>query len=390
MTQTVSDTTVAARADHAPKPIERNADGAVGLGGLSAERVAAFGRELEALRRDIELELGEADVEHIRRIGKLSERLEVIGRSLIMFSLDPLSFSAGTAALWAHKTLELMEIGHMALHGAYDGLPECARFQSEDFRWKAPIDENSWKTGHNVRHHQYTNIAGRDPDLDFGALRLSPRIDWKPLHALQPFSNYFSWLGFTTAINLHVTGMLELYLDQGSYALQNQPKGHARAAKRTFLKKWLRYYAREYGMFPALAGPFFPKVLFGNALSELARDVYAAAIIYCGHVGADDYPQDFEPPTRAHWYVMQVQAARDVAVPEWVSILCGGLDLQIEHHLFPRLPPNRLREIAPRVREICAKYGVNHRTESWPKALRSVVSELARLRDRASQPESVS
>lgn len=363
MTQTVIETPV-----EAPRGVRVDPD---------RERVAAFGRELEALRRELELELGETDAQHIQRIGQLSSRLELLGRSLIHFSFEPLGFSLGTLALWAHKTLELMEIGHMALHGCYDGLPDTARFQSEDFRWKAPIDEASWKVGHNVRHHQFTNIAGKDPDLDFGALRLSARIPWRRVHALQPISNYFTWLGFATAINLHVTGALTL-IGQGG-AEETKPSGGA-------LKKWLRYYGREYVLFPLLAGPFFPKVLLANALSELGRDVYAAAIIYCGHVGADDYPSDYTPQTRADWYVMQAKAARDVRVPGWVSILCGGLDLQIEHHLFPRLPPNRLREIAPRVRELCAKHGVTYRSDSWPVALRSVVGELARLRERAASP----
>jgi linoleoyl-CoA desaturase len=78
--------------------------------------------------------------------------------------------------------------------------------------------------------------------------------------------------------------------------------------------------------------------------------------------------------------VQQVEAAQDVEVPEWLSILCGGLDLQIEHHLFPRLPPNRLRQIAPRVRELCAEHGVEYQSGSWPSTLRRVVSELYRLR----------
>jgi len=344
-------------------------------------RIAEFASALEALRREVEQQVGESDAEHIRRIGKLSDRFELLGRSLIHFSFEPLTFGLGTAALWAHKTLELMEIGHMALHGAYDGLPDAQRFQSSDFRWKAPIDESSWKMGHNVRHHQYTNIAGKDPDLDFGALRLSARIPFKKIHALQPFGNFFSWLGFATAINLHVTGILDVYLKQGqSEHLQNPSRSEVWRAQRTFLGKQLRYYAREYLFFPALAGPFFAKVLLANMLSELGRDLWAAAIIYCGHVGAKDFPAGTEPATRADWYALQAEAASDVAVPEWVSILCGGLDLQIEHHLFPRLPPNRLRQIAPRVREICEQHGVTYRSDSWPRSLRSVVSELYRLR----------
>ncbi|MET0387092.1 MAG: acyl-CoA desaturase [Polyangiales bacterium] len=349
-----------------------------------SERITAFGQALEALRREVEQQVGETDAAHIQRIGKLSSRLEVLGRTLIHFSFEPLGFGLGTAALWAHKTLELMEIGHMALHGAYDGLPNTPRFQSKDFHWKAPIDEASWKTGHNVRHHQYTNIAGKDPDLDFGALRLSGRIPYKAVHALQPISNWFTWLGFSTAINLHVTGLLDIYLKQGeSEVLQNPSNAEVRKAQRTALSKLARYYGKEYLFFPLLAGPFAAKTLLGNWLSEVGRDLYAAAIIYCGHVGADDYPHGFEPASRAHWYAMQVEAARDVQVPYVLSVLCGGLDLQIEHHLFPRLPPNRLREIAPRVREICAAHGVNHRSDTWPRTLVSVIRELARLRGRA-------
>jgi fatty acid desaturase len=356
---------------------------AVGIVNDVNDNIAAFGREIEALRREIEPQLGAEDAAHIKAIDKLSKRLEIAGRSLIHFSFEPLAFGAGTLALWAHKSLELMEIGHMALHGAYDGLDGAERFESQSFHWKAPIDEASWRVGHNVRHHQYTNIAGRDPDLNFAALRLSPRIAYRAFHALQPITNVFSWFGFATAINLHVTGMLDIYLEKGApTSVPDRESETVRAAQRKFASKWLRYHAREYGFFPLLAGPFFPKVALANWLSEVGRDVHAAAIIYCGHVGATDFPSETEPANRAEWYAMQVEAARHVEMPEWLSILCGGLNHQIEHHLFPRLPPNRLRQIAPRVRAICEQHGVRYRSDSWPRTLVSVLGELRRLSSR--------
>ena len=106
-----------------------------------------------------------------------------------------------------------------------------------------------------------------------------------------------------------------------------------------------------------LSGPFFPKVVVANLLSDVGRDLYAGAIIYCGHVGARDFENGTEAPTRAHWYAMQAEAARDVRLPRWMSILAGGLDYQIEHHLFPRLPPNRSAD-PPRVRYICEAHHV--------------------------------
>lgn len=352
------------------------------------ERIASFGRALDALKTEVESKLGAEDAQHILRIGRLSQRLALAGRGLLYVSFDPVSFALGTAALWGHKALELMEIGHPALHGCYDDLPGAERYASKTFVWKAPVDEASWRKVHNHLHHQYTNIVGRDPDINFGLLRLSARVPHRLLHFLQPVSNLVSFFAFGTALNLHVTGMLDIYMPHGVLQiLPNPTPAQKRGARRAFVRKLVRHYGKEYVVLPALAGPFFPKVLLGNVVSEVARDAYAAAIIYCGHVGAHDYPEESEPASRAHWYVMQAEGARDVEVPTAVSILCGALDRQIEHHLFPRLPPQRLREIAPRVRAICEAHGVSYRTSSWPRTLWSVLRELGRLASPKAEPE---
>jgi NADPH-dependent stearoyl-CoA 9-desaturase len=354
----------------------------------SDERLLAFGRALDQLKAEVEAQLGKEDARHILRIGRLSRTLEIGGRVLMQLSFDPLSFGIATSALFVHKALELMEIGHPALHGCYDGLPGAERFYSEGFSWKSPVDEDSWRKVHNIKHHQWTNIVGKDPDLNFAALRLSARVSYRLAHVLQPLTNILTTFGFGTALNLHVTGMLDIYLQNAELqVLSDTEPATVRAANRRFASKMLRHYGLEYGFYPLLAGPFFAKVLLGNLLSEVARDMFAAAIIYCGHVGARDFPAGTESKNRAEWYALQVEAARDVDVPNFVSILCGGLDKQIEHHLFPRLPPNRLRQIAPRVRAICAEHGIRHRNASWPATLTSVLRELARLSTSDAAPE---
>lgn len=351
-------------------------------------RIAAFGRELDALKAEVEAQLGAQDAQHILNVGKLSRRMEIAGRTLLQLSFDPFTFSLGVGALFVHKALELMEIGHPALHGCYDGLPGCEKYASASFKWESPVDEESWKKVHNVRHHQFTNIEGKDPDMNFGMLRLSARVPYRYAHLLQPISNLFTTLGFGTALQLHVTGMLDIYLQNGQLqVLPDRKPATIAKQNRIFVSKLVRHFAREYVFFPLLAGPFAGKVLLGNVLSEVLRDVWAAAIIYCGHVGARDYAPGTEPATRAHWYAMQVEGGRDCDVPDWISVLCGALDKQIEHHLFPRLPPNRLREIAPRVRALCAEYGIEHRHQSWLATLGSVLRELTRLSSASAEPE---
>src|SRR5262249_29789478 len=132
------------------------------------ERLSRFGAAIDAIRDEIEAKVGEEDVAYVRRLDRFSRAMEIAGRVLIHFSPEPVTFLLAVGALWIHKQLQATEIGHTALHGAYDKLPGAERFHSKSFSWDTPIDEESWRYGHNIRHHQYTNVAGRDPDIHFG------------------------------------------------------------------------------------------------------------------------------------------------------------------------------------------------------------------------------
>ncbi len=111
------------------------------------------------------------------------------------------------------------------------------------------------------------------------------------------------------------------------------------------------------------------------------RDVYSAVTIFCGHVGEEtaSYPEGTTPKSRGHWYAMQVEASNDFEVSFPVSVLCGALDRQIEHHLFPRFPTQRLRQVAPEVKRICEEHGVAYRSASWPRTLKSALRKIRRL-----------
>jgi fatty acid desaturase len=348
------------------------------------ERYRRFGEELDALKQRVMGRVGAEDVAHVRRLNRFSRGMEIAGRLLILLSPEPITFLLGVGALWVHKQLQSTEIGHTALHGAYDRLPGGEAFASKRWRWDTPIDEESWRLAHNVRHHGNTNVAAKDPDIDFGPVRLTKQTPHVWGHRWQlPFALAVIFPLFALTINAHVTGLSEVLApeDRPLHFLADRSAASRRTAWKKALRKYVPYFLYNFLLFPVLAGPFFWKVLLGNVLAEVLRDVYSACTIFCGHVGPE--VKSYPPGTRAHgrgqWYAMQVESTNDFEVSRPISVLCGGLDRQIEHHLFPALTPARLREIAPEVRAICARWGVDYKTDSWGRTLRKALSHIADL-----------
>lgn len=358
---------------------------------ITDKELQEFGRKIDAIRDRIKGEIGDTDVEYIKRVDRFSRVAEALGRGLIHVSVEPVGFLSGVTLLWLHKQLQATEVGHTALHGTFDKLPNAERYHSQTFHWQTPIDEESWRYVHNQRHHSHTNIAGADPDIHFGPIRLTSHTPYKDHHRRQLGYTALLWSHFAFGINTQYTGMGD-YLegngrDNEFDFIEARTPEVFRSVLRKFLRKPVRYYAKELALFPALAGPMFWKVLLGNWMTEVMRDVYSAATIFCGHVGEDtaEYPEGTKASSRAEWYKMQVEATNNFDVPLPISILCGALDHQIEHHLFPRFPTNRLREVAPEVRKACEEHGVEYRSASWPRTL---VKALRRIRQ-LSRPDPV-
>lgn len=348
--------------------------------------LAAFGAQLDAVKRRVEKELGQTDLRHVRRVARFSRGMEVVGRALIHFSPEPVTFGLGVLALATHKQLHGSEIGHAVLHGAYDKIPGAEKFRSKGYWWEMPIDEESWRQGHNIRHHQYTNVVGKDPDCAYGTIRLNEKVPHKPHNTGQSWHPLFIWPSFAFNMSMHFSGMIDVYTRSSDNFdfIEDRSVKSVVGAHRRWLRKAVPYYAKEYVLFPLLAGPMFWKVALGNWMAEVTRSVYSAATIFCGHVGEETaaYDPGTKANNRAHWYAMQVRSANNFEVPHLVSVLCGGLDRQIEHHLFPRMPPNRLREVAPEVRAICEQHGVPYQTASWGSMLRRVFRRLRQLGNR--------
>ena len=340
---------------------------------LSPEQIDALEAELDALRAEVVADLGERDAKYIRGIVRVARWNAIAGRSLLMFGFTPISWLAGTSALGLAKILENMEIGHNVMHGQYDWMNDPA-LDSQTYEWDNVCDSGDWRHSHNVLHHTYTNILGKDRDVGYGVMRVADEQSWSPKHLFQPISNVALSVLFQWGVGIHD-------LDVSRNLATAEGRREIRARSGPFLRKAARQLFKDYVFFPAIALGNAPRVLLGNLVANLARNVWSNVIIFCGHFpdGTRVYTEEeTADETRGEWYLRQMEGSANIEGGRWFHILSGNLSHQIEHHLFPDLPAHRYAEIAPRVRAICEKYGIRYNTGSLWTQYGSVLTGLVR------------
>ncbi len=117
----------------------------------------------------------------------------------------------------------------------------------------------------------------------------------------------------------------------------------------------------------------FRSTLAADFTANIVRNVWAHSIIFCGHFPDQTYTfseEVLEGETRGGWYVRQLLGAANIEGGALFHFLSGNLSFQVEHHLFPDMPSSRYAEVAPRVREVCARYGLPYNTGPVPQAAR--------------------
>jgi fatty acid desaturase len=338
---------------------------------LTPEQLDAFGRELDAIKEKLVADLGQEDVDYIRRIIKAQRGMEVAGRSLLMF---PLTWLPGTALLSVSKILDNMEIGHNIMHGQYEWTGDPA-LSGQSFEWDNACPSDQWRHSHNYTHHTFTNIVGMDRDIGYGLLRMSEGQRWHPYYLGNPVYAFLLMVLFQYGVALH------------ELETERIRSGHITLAdKREVLegiwRKTRRQVLRDYVAFPLLAGPLAPFVFTGNMTANLVRNVWSFSIIFCGHFpeGVQEFSKEqSRNESRGQWYYRQILGSANLTGGTLFHILSGNLSHQIEHHLFPDIPARRYAEIAPQVREICERYGLAYNSGPLPKQFATVVRKIVRL-----------
>ncbi|WP_433658575.1 fatty acid desaturase [Nocardia sp. CA-128927] len=328
---------------------------------LTAADIETLGQELDSIRRSVEQSRGERDAKYIRRTIAAQRALEVAGRAVLFGSRNRWAWLAGTAMLSVAKIVENMELGHNISHGQWDWMND-PEIHSSTWEWDQTGPSSQWRRAHNYSHHTYTNVLGKDEDLGFGILRMTRDETWRPVHLAQPLANLVLAATFEWGIALHDWD-IEKELSQAPKGLMSEPN-------REFGRKIARQVSKDFLFYPALTGPAFMSTLKANATANLVRNLWAYAVIFCGHFpdGAEKFTvEQLEGETSGEWYLRQMLGSANFKAGPAMAFMSGNLCYQIEHHLFPDLPSNRYSEIAVRVRELCDKYDLPYTTGSLGK-----------------------
>jgi NADPH-dependent stearoyl-CoA 9-desaturase len=126
----------------------------------------------------------------------------------------------------------------------------------------------------------------------------------------------------------------------------------------------------------------FKATLAADFAANIVRNVWAHSIIFCGHFPDQTYTfseKEVADETRGAWYVRQLLGSANIEGSPMFHFMSGNLSFQVEHHLYPDMPSSRYAEIAPRVREVCERYGLPYNTGPFSRQLGSVHRTILRL-----------
>jgi fatty acid desaturase len=334
-----------------------------------------FQRELKALRDQVDASLGEADKAHLRKIERWGRVATVLGLATCWLAPNPLS----AAALSLGRSTRWLLMHHVG-HRGYDRVPGMATARtSKGFArghrrfldWLDWMLPDAWVFEHNVLHHSHTGEEA-DPDL----------LERNAEGTLRNMSRPLAWRYVQLGL-LALTWRASYYAPETLSALRRKGRRHGAALSNSerwelLLRCYVPYAAFNFVLLPALFLPLSPwaafSVLCNSLLADLLTNLHTFLVVGPNHTGEDLYRFDTAPQGRGARYVQQVIGSANYRTGGDLNDFAHlWLNYQIEHHIWPDLPMLKYREVQPRVRELCAKYGVPYVQESvWTRARKMV------------------
>jgi fatty acid desaturase len=344
--------------------------------------LAAWDRDIAALRAEMEAAIGPEDLAHLQKLERWGRLCTALGYATAWIAPNPLS-----ALLMAHgSTVRWTIVSHHCAHRAYDrvpGVPE--RYRGRTFAmgrrrfadWLDWMVPEAWRLEHNALHHVRTSEPG-DPDL------VQQNVDWLRRSRLpRPVKvATIALLACTWKLTYYAPNTFQIWrqhlarrpgepaperFDDIQYLAPFDPT--TELGRSFYLACVLPYAATRFVAIPLLFAPLGPlavaNVLANSVLAEVLTNVETFVLITPNHA-ADDLPCFAgRPASRGEHTQRQVAGTVNYATSgDFMGFLHGFMNYHIEHHLFPDMPVLKYQQYQDRLRAICKAHGVPYKQES--------------------------
>jgi len=264
-----------------------------------------------------------------------------------------------------------LSIMHDANHGAYSNKSWVNDLLGYSLNLVGANALN-WKIQHNVLHHTYTNVFDVDEDISpRGALRFAPESPWKKIHRFQHIYAWFLY-GLMTIVWVLTKDFVRL--------IRYQKDGMLAKQKANVYQEWAiliftkLFYVGYIFIIPVLLLPFSGwQILLGILLMHYVAGFILAIIFQPAHVieGTEYFQPDETGSIENTWAIHQLMTTTNFAQKNKIlSWYVGGLNYQVEHHLFPNVCHVHYREISGIVESTAKEFGVPYKkVETFTGAL---------------------
>ena len=348
-------------------------------------------------RSDFHREVQAAVAEHFARTGK-HERGDwrmhlktVVILTWLVLSYVALVFWASTPWVSVGLAVSLglamagvgFNIQHDGGHGAYSQRPWVNRAMALTLDLLGGT-AYFWHYKHNIAHHTHPNVAEHDDDINVGVLgRMSPHQRWYAPHRFQHF--YMWGLYALLAVEWQLTGEFRNLITKSRYGRTHVPRPRGGQLVVFWLGKVI-FFGLAFGLPLALHSPAAVLALYLVASGTLG--LVLAVVFQIAHCSLEANFTALETGERQvprswaeHQVLSTVNFAPGSHLANWYL---GGLNYQIEHHLFPRVCHVHYPALAGIVREVCRRHRVPY--FAHPTMLGAVASHARFLRAMGRSP----
>lgn len=291
------------------------------------------------------------------------------------------SYLLSFALLYPFLGLVFAGIGFNTMHDSAHGSYSHKRWVNEVLGYSLNLvggNVKFWKQKHNIAHHTYTNVHKHDEDIDIPGMRVHKDQEWKPINKYQHIYwvmfyslTYILWI-FVSDFAKYFSGKVRV---ESHMKISMSLSEHVIfwVSKITYVSIFIGIPWYTHGALYAIVGFLIMSLVCGLIISTIFQ--LAHIVEHTDNVSADHGVVEDD------WTTHQLKTTSDFATQSTLlSWLVGGLNFQVEHHLFPKISHVHYPALKPIVKRVAEQFGITHNEEPtlW-SAIGSHVRVLKKL-----------